>query len=507
MNRRYHFVHILNILCLVSLCLTACLPLSAPATSALLVSSTPTPAPSPQATNPDSQSTKYPVQTPFPERPFYQPGELVDYIAQPGDTVPVMAIHFNTSVTEILAANPIIPKDATTMPPGMPMKIPIYYLPLWGIPYQIIPDDLYINGPAQVNFNTPAFVNSQSGWLINYRGAAGGELHSGAEIVDLVARNFSVSPRLLLALLEYQHSALSQLTQPSEDDPYILGYADPLHGGLNLQLVWAANTLNNGYYAWRSGDLRTITRQDGSIEHPDPWQNAATVALQYYFSILFPRDDYLRAIGPDGFAKTYNELFGDVWATVQPHIPGSLVQPEFTLPFEIGKSWALTGGPHTGWGEGAPWAALDFAPPSVVGGCVSSDEWVTAIASGLVVRSEPGIVVLDLDSDGDERTGWMIFYLHIGTPDRVQVGTKLAVGNHIGHPSCEGGSSTGTHVHIARKYNGEWILAAGTLAFNLEGWLAYNGSEAYLGGLKKYGRTVTACVCSNANSQVKSGER
>ncbi len=37
----------------------------------------------------------------------------------------------------------------------------------------------------------------------------------------------------------------------------------------------------------------------------------------------------------------------------------------------------------------------------------------------------------------------------------------------------QGGEVTGTHVHIARKYNGEWILADGPLAFNLEGWITH----------------------------------
>ncbi len=55
--------------------------------------------------------------------------------------------------------------------------------------------------------------------------------------------------------------------------------------------------------------------------------------------------------------------------------------------------------------------------------------------------------------------------------------------------SCEGGVSTGTHVHIARKYNGEWILADGPLAFDLDGWVARNGEAPYKGTLTK-GETV-----------------
>jgi murein DD-endopeptidase MepM/ murein hydrolase activator NlpD len=431
--------------------------------------------------------------TPLPQRPTYEPGELVSYTVQAGDTLPALAAHFNTSVEEIREANPIIPERVTTLPPGMPMEIPIYFRAFWGTPFRILPDSLFVNGPAQIDFDTQAFVDEHPGWLKDYRDYVAEKNRSGAGIVDYVAANFSVSPRLLLALLEYQTGALSQASlPPSVDETYPLGHESVHHRGLYLQLVWAANMLNNGYYRWRSGSLTTLKMLDGTTEHPDPWQNAASVALQYYFSQFHYGLDYQFDIGPEGFAQTYRDLFGNPWPDAQPHIPGSLEQPELLLPFERGKTWAHTGGPHTGWGTGDPWAAVDFAPPAVAGGCVRSDEWCTAVADGVVVRSERGIVELDLDGDGDPRTGWTIFYLHVATRNRVPLGTTLQAGDRIGHPSCEGGTSTGTHVHIARRYNGEWILAYGPLAFNMEGWTVHNGGGPYQGTMTRFSETVIA---------------
>ena len=386
------------------------------------------------------------------------------------------------------------------------MQIPIYYLPLWGTPNQIIPDSHYVNGPHQVNFDTQAFLSDKPGWLNGYVEYAAGDNRTAGEIIDLVAANFSISPRVLLALLEYQLGGVTQPETPLNVEQYVLGVQDRKYRGFYLQLVWAANTLNNHYYTWRSGDLESFTHQDGTLERPDPWQNAATVALQVYFSILYPTERYHAAVNADGLAATYAALFGDPWPDEQPHIPGSLNQPELKLPFEPGETWAYTGGPHTGWGTGAPFAAVDFAPPSVVGGCVPTNEWNTAAAAGVVVRSEPGIVVVDLDGDGDERTGWTLFHLHVATEGRVPVGVQLEVGDKIGHPSCEGGTSTGTHIHIARKYNGEWILADGPLAFNLEGWIAHAGDQPYQGTLTRYSETVTACECSDSASFITSDE-
>ncbi len=444
--------------------------------------------------------------TPLPTRPQFSPGELVDYKAQDGDTLPALAAHFNTTEEEILQANPIIPKNATTLPPGLPMQIPIYYAQFWGTSFQILPDSAFINGPALAGFDTAAFIDRHEGWLKGYQDYVAGENRTAAEIIDYVAENFSISPRILLALLEYQLRALSSPAAPDNLNKYPLGYKDRAHHGLYLQIIWAVNTLNNGYYGWRTGHLKEIEFKDGSIEHPDPWQNAATVALQVYFSRLYNRKDYQNAISPQGFSTTYWKLFGNPWEAYKAHIPGSLQQPVMQLPFEKGKTWAFTGGPHTGWGKGEPFAALDFAPPSTLGGCTLSREWVTALASGVVARVDTGVLELDLDGDGDTRTGWTVLYLHIASRDKAPLGKRVHIGEKIGHPSCEGGTSTGTHIHIVRKYNGEWIPADGPLAFNLEGWIAHNGAEAYQGTLTRFSETKTACVCSNRNSQITAGK-
>ncbi|MGZ6347223.1 MAG: LysM peptidoglycan-binding domain-containing protein, partial [Anaerolineales bacterium] len=132
--------------------------------------------------------------TAIPTRPNFKPGEWVNYTAQSGDTLHALAARFNTTIDEIMAANPIIPKDATTMPPGFPMMIPIYYRALWSSAYQIMPDAAFVDGPVQIGFNTSAFVDSHSGWWKNYIAYAGGQYRTGAEIVDYVATNYSISP-------------------------------------------------------------------------------------------------------------------------------------------------------------------------------------------------------------------------------------------------------------------------------------------------------------------------
>ena len=446
-----------------------------------------------------------PAPTPLPTRPSYAPGELIAYSAQSGDLLPALAARFNTTVDEIRQANPIIPADATTLPEGLPMQIPIYYQALWGSPYQIIPDSLFVYGPNGRDFNTIAFVDSHPGWLKDYTFYVAGEDRRGGELVQYIAQNYSVSPRLLLALVDYQTGALtlSKFTDPKATYP--LGLVNENRKGLYYQMILAANILNNGYYGWRTGKMTSFELRDGSLEVMDPWQNAATTALHYYYAQIYSGDAYQQAIHARGFLETYTNLFRfDPWTRNQALIPGSLQQPELLLPFAPGKPWTYTGGPHTGWGSGEPWAALDFAPPTNSGGCAPSNEWVTALADGVIVRTDIGAAILDLDGDGDERTGWSIFYLHLATKSIPPVGTPIAAGEPIGHPSCDGGRSTGTHVHIARKYNGEWIAADSPIAFDLEGWIAIDGSRAYKGELVRFGKSVIASEVADSRSRIES---
>jgi hypothetical protein len=131
------------------------------------------------------------------------------------------------------------------------------------------------------------------------------------------------------------------------------------------------------------------------------------------------------------------------------------------------------------------------------------------MAAGVIARSETGIVILDLDGDGDERTGWNILFLHIATDGRIATGSYVNTGDPIGHPSCEGRGvlANGTHIHIARKYNGEWIPAGGALAFNMDGWIAHDGLNQYLGTLTRGSETITACKgCTNIASKITAGD-
>ena len=111
-------------------------------------------------------------------------------------------------------------------------------------------------------------------------------------------------------------------------------------------------------------------------------------------------------------------------------------------------------------------------------------------------------MIEDLDGDGYEQTGWDLLYLHIATQDRVPIGTYVKINDHIGHASCEGGIATGTHLHFARKYNGEWVPADGAIPFVLDGWTVHKGVLPYEGTMTKGDKTVIADPVGQAKSAI-----
>ena len=91
------------------------------------------------------------------------------------------------------------------------------------------------------------------------------------------------------------------------------------------------------------------------------------------------------------------------------------------------------------------------------------------------------------------------FYMHMATKDRIGAGERVKAGDRLGHPSCEGGFSNGSHLHFARKYNGEWIAADGVVPFNLSGWIVDSTGKEYDGWLRKGEKSLEACDCKGAN--------
>ncbi len=454
---------------------------------------------------PSTRAPGAPVITPTPDAPHYQASgdgsKPKTYTVQPGDWLSTIAERYGVTVEALQQANNIT--NPNLLKVGQVLTIPAGTPQPKGPGAKLIPDSELVFGPMSGQFDISTFIHEAGGYLADYHETLGSSSVDAAATIQTAAHSFSVSPRLLLALIEYRTGWVTNPSPSQTENPY--GSLGNSRTGLHDQVIWVAATLNDGFYRWRQGQATDWSLADSSVVPIDPTINAGTAGVQNFFARVDGYDQWTKDVSPDGFGATFTKLFGPAFdLAVEPLVPQNLVQPPLQLPFKAGEVWAFTGGPHLAWDFGTPLGALDFAPPGEALGCVATDHFVTAMADGVILRTGVGEVIEDLDGDGNEGTGWVILYMHVESgPDRVKPGTHVKTGDNIGHPSCEGGVSSGTHVHVARKFNGEWISAIGSTPFNLSGWIASGTGENYVGSLTRNGVEKQAYEGNNPINQIE----
>lgn len=436
-----------------------------------------------------------------------------EHVVKAGDTLFGIAQQYGVSLESLMAANTLINPDVLNV--GQVIALP--NTPTAQTPaLPLIPDSRFVRGPGSSGLDIAGYIASVPGYIktasdmvtFNQANGAGRpRLLTAAQVIEEVSLEYSVDPRLLLAALEFRAGWLSNpapletlKTFPLISEEQSVGFD---RAGLYKQLTWAANEMNRGFYAWKGRGLSTIEFKDGTRLQIAPTLNAGTIGLQYWLSLHQEFNTWQAQVGDAGFIATYKAMFGDPFEGAVEVVPAELTQPEMTLPFASGEVWYYTGGHHGGWGSGSAWSSIDFAPPdertSGMPFCYTSQFAVRAVASGVVALSADGVLVLDLDGDGDETTGWTVLYLHLD--QLIAAGTRVNAGDPVGWAACAGGFSNATHLHIGRRYNGEWIPADCSAcrpgherpAFTMSGWVVvgYVGQE-YQGELKKGTTTLQA---------------
>jgi len=157
------------------------------------------------------------------------------------------------------------------------------------------------------------------------------------------------------------------------------------------------------------------------------------------------------------------------------------------LPWTVGETWTLTGGPHHNLGlengqpiTRRPWSALDFDGGSRI---------VRPARGGIAYIPCANLVVID---HGD---GWYTGYYHL---DRISIqnGQRISdadlnaivLGYTSDYYGC-GGSASGLHVHFSLRYGGlnSFVDIHG---HTIGGWTVEEGSAPYQG-----------CMVRNGNRQ------
>lgn len=430
-------------------------------------------------------SASYLYATPAPPTPTRQRPEVLTrtYQVRSGDTLTGIAAATGISVEILMRINGLSNADMLSAGQVLQLSLEAEYQ---GPGTPLIPDSELVYSPSFASFDvaqaTANFPGPFSSAVESFEAIS----RSGAELVELTSLRYSVGPRVLLTLLEMESGWLSNPAPSATALLYPMGYQASGYDGLGRQLAWAADNLNVGFYGWLEESMWSYPLADGSHVEVALNANAGTVAVQRFLALHAPSYEILLQ-RLETFRATYRQLWGDPFDyAVEPLLPATLQAPTLSLPWSVKETWYLTGGPHGGWGSGSSWAAVDFVTGERYLGCAMSQQWVTAAIAGTVVFSDQGMVFQDLDEDGFVGSGWTLLYMHMGSDGRVAVGTQLTPGDPIGHPSCEGGYSDASHLHLARRYNGVWIAAQHPRwPLVLGGWSAGNGTAEYEGTLTR----------------------
>src|SRR5574341_929684 len=210
------------------------------------------------------------IPTPNPTRSaIVDPSQDQLHVVQPGDTLNQIALLYGVSVESIIAANTLL--DPDTLSVGQTLIIPTA-IQQTGPGFKIIPDRELVYGPALRGFSVAEFLADRDCYLCSYSEVLDGRAWTGAEIVERVALEQSISPRLLLALLEYNGGWISRSDIPDESALYPMNYLErPTQiYGLYQQLDWAGKMLSTGYYGWRQRGLSAVVLADGTRVGLDP---------------------------------------------------------------------------------------------------------------------------------------------------------------------------------------------------------------------------------------------
>ncbi|HET8640871.1 MAG TPA: peptidoglycan DD-metalloendopeptidase family protein [Pseudonocardiaceae bacterium] len=196
-------------------------------------------------------------------------------------------------------------------------------------------------------------------------------------------------------------------------------------------------------------------------EYPDGWLFVARLdgdhwVLAFEGEAGFPA---LAAAAPDGVVGDHEK---QIFASAGVQANGDY-RTGMRLPYAIGQSWRLTGGPH-----------------STVRGSID-----LAGGDGRVLAARAGTLYVMCSN----RRGWLrimhdrgyatdYYHLHNNRTDNgASVGAGAFLGNIGVDVSC-GGSATGAHVHFSLRQNGSFVPIAG---HDFGKWQPYNGASDYQG--------------------------
>ncbi len=174
------------------------------------------------------------------------PNPTILYYSQSGDWLPAVAKRFGVEVSEI--TSPKVLPQTGMLDTGTLLMIPdrrdaaAQYVPA----IQMIPDNEVVLSATSLDLDVPTYVKDAGGYLSTYREYLKSTgWTSGSGVIERIAYENSVNPRLLLALLDYEARWVRGTPENKFRTDYPFGHENYHNKGMYLQLSWGSEQLDS----------------------------------------------------------------------------------------------------------------------------------------------------------------------------------------------------------------------------------------------------------------------
>ncbi|MET1255704.1 M23 family metallopeptidase [Aliikangiella maris] len=296
-----------------------------------------------------------------------------------------------------------------------------------------------------------------------------------AEAISHISGESTISPKVFITLIE-QQSGLITAKQASETELEMpFGVMSQQYGFIE-QLRDVAERLTKAYY---KGHSFAETGKNQKFTADEDAQRA--IQMIYSYGVDTSELQPGSAEQTESFTQLFFKMFPESKNSVaEPKASATTMAVPSTsmlqFPFPRGQSWHI-GGSHTTSGSGNyPQSSLDSSQGNIGWGGNTSGKWVSASAAGRVkVYSSCSMEVFH---DG----GWSTSYYHLSNiqySTNANVYKNTAIANYANTKNqalCNGGQSTGPHLHWSLKYNNQYYHLNGV---TVSGFKIQTGRYSY----------------------------
>ncbi|MBU2968251.1 M23 family metallopeptidase [Pseudoalteromonas sp. C2R02] len=309
----------------------------------------------------------------------------------------------------------------------------------------VIDNDKFVFSNTQLNEDWDHFFNTQATALKHKQ-----------EVIMHWAGYTSINPKILIALMDQQSEILNNAKLNAFTTPF--GQLSTKKGFDN-QLQDIALRLSKHFYLF-------LEAQENNNITTNKLKNttAATVSISNLLKLSKANTFKIDTKTTSNFVNHFHQLFTQNKDSLL--LQNALIEPDnkvnnintaanfyMSFPWPSGYAW-YSGGAHSNTGSGYPYSSLDFNNNS--GGWGSNTPWIQASHGGVVTKYS------NCNMRITHSSGYATSYYHMDnlqyrTGDSVQTGAWLGrYANNKQTALCEGGQSSGPHVHFSLLYNGRY---------------------------------------------------